>query len=157
MSSDIRWEVQKIVTDMRTKYVYFLLAAVGASIGFAITQSKGIKFNLWALPLAVAIGLWALSFIFGCRYLHNNSNAFARRASLVELETSGTSIFNNLNHRMNLIENLSELVQSIEASTTRLYRYQFWSFVLGALSFIVWHAIMIWLQTAEQYACLLWS
>lgn len=155
MSDDIKWEVQKVVSDMRAKYVYFLLAAVGASIGFAVTQSKDVRFDAWALPLGVAIVLWALSFICGCAYLNNSTRLFMQSFQLMSL--GGSSIFDQSNRRADKMRELRDVGLKITSKADVLYGFQFICFVGGAVSFILWHVLAIWLRTAEEHRCILWS
>ena len=51
------------------KYTYFLLAAAGAAIGFAIQKTEGLVLSWWLLPVAVATPCWVVSFYFGCKNL----------------------------------------------------------------------------------------
>ncbi|MDZ7781751.1 MAG: hypothetical protein U5K56_01995 [Halioglobus sp.] len=45
----------------------FSLAAAGAAIGFAVTQTKGASLSFSQLPLGFGVLSWAVSFYFGCR------------------------------------------------------------------------------------------
>ena len=55
MPTDQQIEVYRQHRTAQDKYVYFLLAAVGAGIGFAISQTQTAKLAWTQLPLGCAI------------------------------------------------------------------------------------------------------
>lgn len=50
------------------KYTYYLCAAAGACIAFALTQAKDLKLDVNQLALAAALACWGASFLYGCRH-----------------------------------------------------------------------------------------
>lgn len=62
-------ELYRQLRNSQDKYIYFLLAAVGASIGFAVSQTQGMSLALSQIPLGISILTWGLSFFCGCFYL----------------------------------------------------------------------------------------
>src|SRR4051812_14800739 len=62
-------ELYKLHRQGQDKFVYFLLAAAGAAIGFALTQTNGKALSLSQLPLGLAGCCWAGSFVYGCHRL----------------------------------------------------------------------------------------
>jgi hypothetical protein len=69
MPSEQQIEIYRQHRTAQDKYTYFLLAAVGAAIAFAVNQTQGAKLAWSQLPLGWAVAFWALSFFFGCRQL----------------------------------------------------------------------------------------
>jgi hypothetical protein len=69
MSRDFQKEVYQQFRNSQDKYTYFLLAAAGAAIGFAITQTQGKPLSWTQLPLALAVIFWGLSFYYGCYFI----------------------------------------------------------------------------------------
>ena len=51
------------------KFTYFLLAAAGAAIAFAVQKTEGLLLSWWLLPVAFATLCWGVSFYFGCKNL----------------------------------------------------------------------------------------
>ena len=78
MSNDLLKEVYQQFRTSQDKYSYFLLAAAGAAIGFALTQTQGKPLSWSQLPLALAVVCWGLSFYFGCYFIeHITSSLYA--------------------------------------------------------------------------------
>src|SRR5690554_2121292 len=70
MSSDTARAVYSAHRTAQEKYTYFLLAAAGAAIGFAVTRTSDAPLAWSQVPLALAVSEWGLSFFFGCRHLN---------------------------------------------------------------------------------------
>src|SRR4051812_2829586 len=70
----VQQDIYKASREGQEKYTYFLLAAAGASIAFAVTQSQTATLTWWKLPLALAVLSWAISFYAGCRQLRDVAN-----------------------------------------------------------------------------------
>lgn len=60
-------DLHKAHQAAQEKYTYFLLAAAGAAIGFAIQKTEGLTLSWWLLPVALATICWGISFHFGCK------------------------------------------------------------------------------------------
>jgi len=67
------------------KYTYFLLAAAGAAVGFAVQKTEGMKLSWWLLPVAGAILSWGISFICGCKNIQWAHAAISSNATMLEL------------------------------------------------------------------------
>lgn len=85
MSEEIR-EVYRQLRLAQEKYVYFLLAAAGAAIGFALSQTHDSVLSRSQLPLGAAVLCWGLSFFFGCRHLAYVSSTLYANAELLKVE-----------------------------------------------------------------------
>jgi hypothetical protein len=117
------------------KYVYFLLAAAGACIAFAINQTNDAALSPYQLPLGGAVVSWGLSLFFGCR------NILAVMAVLEGSYRYGDES-----------ENHEALAKSIAMSEGRAARYLRWQFVLllvGAALFVCWHVIEMYLRAVD--------
>jgi hypothetical protein len=58
-------ELHKAHRDSAEKYIYFLLAAAGAAIAFAATQTQSATLTWIKLPLGLAVLCWGMSFSAG--------------------------------------------------------------------------------------------
>ncbi len=67
MASEQELELWRSHRAMLEKHNYFLLAAAGTCIGYALTQSKGLVLSEDLTALGGALLCWALSFWMGCR------------------------------------------------------------------------------------------
>lgn len=65
MAEDFEMELVKSHKSMKEKSIYFLMAASGACIGFALTQAKDLTLEWQHLWLATALACWAISFLCG--------------------------------------------------------------------------------------------
>jgi hypothetical protein len=86
MSNENLLEIYRQLRLAQDKYTYFLLAAVGAAIGLAITQTQDSALSWSQIPLAAAVLCWGLSFIFGCLHLLYTSNALYTNAEQMKVE-----------------------------------------------------------------------
>lgn len=69
-----RQEIYKATREGQDKYTYFLLAAAGAAIAFAVTQSQTATLTWSKIPLALAVLSWAFSFYAGCHQIRDVTN-----------------------------------------------------------------------------------
>ena len=65
-NNDLIQKIRESHENGQDKYTYFLLAAAGAAIGFAVQKTEGLLLSWWLLPVAFSIIFWSLSFYFGC-------------------------------------------------------------------------------------------
>lgn len=121
------------------KYTYFLLAAAGAAIGFAVQKTEGLSLSWWLLPVAIATICWSASFYFGCK-------------NVIWVQTSIMANFNLLQLRQGSHPEQpphSELVSAairgvesaLEENVNNAQFYGIWQFrllVAGAIFFIAW-------------------
>ena len=84
--SDQETELYKLHRASQDKYAYFLLAAAGTAIGFALAQTKAALLSWNHVPLAAAAALWACSFYMGCVRLHWVDASLFNNAALLKME-----------------------------------------------------------------------
>jgi len=130
------------------KYTYFLLAAVGAAIGLAITQTQNTALSWSQIPLGLAVLCWGISFIFGCLQLINTNSALYTNAEKLRVERGINPMVGNDPQKM--VKANQILSKSFEKSSNRANRNGKWQFrflILGALFYISWHILEMWLIT----------
>ena len=134
-------ELQKSHTAAQDKYTYFLFAAAGAAIGFAVQKTDGLSLSWWLLPVAAATISWALSFYCGCRNLHWVSAATSANYSLLQLRAGS----HPQQPHPQLVEAATAGVMSaLESNTKRAKVFGDWQFrllILGAVFFIAWRIL----------------
>ena len=79
-------ELHKAHQTGQEKYTYFLLAAAGAAIGFAIQKTEGLTLSWWLLPVALATVCWGLSFYFGCKNVVWVQTSISANFALLQLK-----------------------------------------------------------------------
>lgn len=130
-------EIYRQHRQAQDKYVYFLLAAAGASIGFALNQTKDLALGVSQAPLGLAVLLWSISFIAGCRKLIRTELALSANIDLLKVQQGGF--------------HPAEAEAAAHAVRTAIDRYneamvfwhtvQLWAFVSGGVSYIGWHVL----------------
>jgi hypothetical protein len=151
MSNENLLEVYRQLRLAQDKYTYFLLAAVGAAIGLAITQTQGSALSWSQIPLALGVLCWGLSFIFGCLHLLNTSSALYTNAEKLRVESGINPMVGNDPQKM--VKASQILSESFEKSSNRANRNSKWQFrflVLGAIFYIGWHVLEMLIKTLSQ-------
>ena len=137
--------LHKAHTDAQDKYTYFLLAAAGAAIGFAVQKTEGMPLSWWLTPVALAAATWAASFYCGCKNLTWVSAALSANYALLQLR-QGTHP-KQPPHPQLLEAAMSGTTTALEGNGTRAQRYAHWQFrlvVIGAALFIFWRILEMW-------------
>jgi hypothetical protein len=138
MSSDTTLELYKRYATEQDKYVYFLLPAAGAGIGFVVQRTDGALLTLPQCAAGLAVLFWGLSFWSGCRHI---------RARLLTVYNNMT--LNQLYDGNHPMQPPPELFEAIVANTNASFdkatrraarsgRWQFAFLVAGAIALVVW-------------------
>jgi hypothetical protein len=148
MASDNQIEVYKQHRASQEKYVYFLLAAVGAAIALVVNQTQGVKLAYSQLPLAAAVVLWALSFYFGCKHLAYVESTLFANADLLRVEAGEHPL---VGPHPQMIAAASEGLRSAMVTNSGraagFARWQFRCLILGSVFYLAWHVYEMWLRS----------
>lgn len=132
-------ELRKVHQAGQEKYTYFLLAAAGAAIGFAVQKTEGLVLSWWLLPVAAATVSWAASFFFGCKNLYWVQSSFSANFNLLALHRGSHS------QQPPSPELLAAAIRGVESAlshnTNKAQFFGVWQFrllVAGAILFIAW-------------------
>lgn len=79
-------------------------------------------------PLAVALICWAASFYCGCMSLRHRSNSFALKGAAAKVPDGKPN--------PNAVVALAYIRKA-----NAVYKQQFWSFISGAVLFLIWHIL----------------
>lgn len=134
--------LHKAHSDSQDKYTYFLLAAAGAAIGFAVQKTEGLAMSWWLLPVAAATLLWGASFFFGCKNIDWVQRSLSANFSLLQLK-SGTHP-DQPPHPQNLEAAVSGVSKALRGNVERAGFYAKWQFrtlIAGAVLFIGWRVM----------------
>jgi len=142
--ADARLELHKAHREGQEKYIYFLLAAAGAAIAFAITQTQTATITLSKIPLGLAVLCWGLSFFFGCQQVLQSSNLLQQNYQLLRMQGGLHPDFPSDPASVAVIEKyLNEQVNK----SGHYGRWQFFLLISGAVFFIIWHVLEMYLRT----------
>jgi hypothetical protein len=148
MPSEQQIEIYRQHRTAQDKYSYFLLAAAGAAIAFAVNQTQGAKLAWSQLPLACAVAFWALSFFFGCRHLTYVESILFVNSTLLNVTAGEDPQIGMHPQRVAVAsEVIREAIESKSKSASRFARWQFRCLVLGAMSYLAWHVVGMWLRS----------
>ncbi len=148
MSSEREDLLFKAHRDTQEKYCYFLLAASGAAIGFALSQTQNAKISWWQIPLGISVLFWGLSFIFGCLFIQYSTSIIYKNYELLRIERgmhplTGSSV-DSISVASEVIRKYISKDIDIGASKFRL---QFIFLIGGAIIYIAWHVIAMYLRS----------
>lgn len=129
-------EVYRLHREVQQKYVYFLLAAAGACVGFSLTQTKGMPLSLELLPIGVAVALWGASFYFGCRQIQALDVALA--INFQQLVSKGKGLTDS-SYSQAALRKQSEM-------SKRMVKRQLGFFIVAAFFYVVGHIWVMWLS-----------
>jgi hypothetical protein len=145
MAEDGKLELLRAHRTAADKYTYFLLAAAGAAIAFALNQTHDLPMLWTQLPLAAAVLCWGLSFLFGCLQLSEVGSLIFENYQFVRLTRGEHPDFPPVPQL------IDEIGKSFRKRADEAGRYAGWQFrflIAGAVFYIAWHLIEMYLRTA---------
>jgi len=141
MATETILELYKQQQNLNEKHTYFLLAAAGAAIGFAVQKTEGLLLSWWLAPVGLAILCWGASFFYGCKHIGACQAVISLNSDLLEV-SRGT------HHRQPppqitqaiLQDTKTELDKNVRRSTVAK-RAQFRLLIEGAVLFVLWRVL----------------
>lgn len=147
MPDDTELELFRTIAAAQDKYTYFMLAATGAALGFALTQTREAAWTLDLIPLAAAAACWVASFYCGSRnILLRNATLFAN-ISLLQVGRGAGVALPNPAERGPQMQGIAKAMYEKAALATKHANWQFRFFVAAVGLYIVWHALAMYLRT----------
>lgn len=142
--SDKTLHLNRVHADGHSKYVYFLLAATGAALGYALQKLDGSDVD-WTIWFGLgAIACWLLSFWLGCKHIANVQSAIWINFDLLQL-SEGT--------HPNQPSSVEELVIAQTAAARALtnknnaaqsfFNWQFRLLAFGVFLFTTWRVLVL--------------
>jgi len=151
MSDSSEQYLHSRLLESQLKYSYFLLAAAGAAIAFALKQTETAPILLRQIPLGFAVGCWALSFYFGCKYLSWAHATLLSNAALHQIQRGTFTEFplppGEAAARFAEEEFRKITYTNAEGASWRA-QWQFRLLIAGAIAYIVWHVLGMVARTA---------
>lgn len=112
-----------------SKYIYFLLAASGAAIAYALEQAEGKVLSKDLILLILSLLAWCSSFYFGVRHLRLHRQHMIENAkALLAVET-----FEQMKKRLEPF-----IVEMEQASNL-----QYVLFIAGVFLYISWRVVVL--------------
>jgi hypothetical protein len=140
-------EIYRQQRQGQDKYIYFLLAAVGASIAFALNQTNDLALASSQWPLGVAIACWAISFLTGCSRLVTIEETLNLNAGLLRVQKGTHELLNHASEIPFAAKIMTDNLENVNRRANRRARWQYQFLVLGAAFYIGWHVHEMYLRS----------
>lgn len=137
--TDLEMEIYRQVRQLQDKYVYFLLAAAGASIAFALNQTNDIALSWDQWPLAVAVGCWAFSFVAGCAKILAVEEALHINRDLLDVQSGSHPLLESAAEIPFAAGILKKRLEKWSTVGQSRQRWQLWLILVGGVAYIGWH------------------
>jgi hypothetical protein len=144
--ADESFELFRAHRDAQTRYTYFLLAAAGGGIALAVNQTTGHQVAWSQLPLAIAVLSWGMSFFCGCRYAGYVLSILYDNSALLRVQEGRHPLSGD--HPEAIAIGSGVIRKNMELkndSASRWARSQFGFLVSGAMFFVAWHVLQMFL------------
>ncbi|HHF3072500.1 TPA: hypothetical protein ACPJ1I_004616 [Vibrio diabolicus] len=132
--------------ESREKIIYFVLAASGSAIGFAMTQTKMEAFQSHHYIWLAAIFLWATSFLCGIKALDYQKQLTLNNAMSLRSERVPPSELKLPQGPLPPKQALSIVYEQANKRFNLYERAQLYTLLLGALVYISWHVVRMLLN-----------
>ena len=129
--------------DLYIRHSFYLLAVVGAAVGFALNQTKGAVLAYSQIPLGLAMLSWSLSFYFGLRQLRSILATLGVNSLLLELQFGQNT---ELSHIPKAPEIIKGLIEEHGKSAGRFHIWQVQALLIGVFFYVGWHVLEMYLR-----------
>jgi hypothetical protein len=136
--------LNRIHSDSQSKYVYFLLAATGASLAYGLQKLDGVALTWWASPGLLALGLWLLSLFSGCKHVTSVQSVMYSNYLLLQLQQGAHPAQPRTPQETQIAIGITRKAIETKNNTARtFFRLQFWLLFFGVLIFTAWRVLEI--------------
>ena len=134
--------LSNLQNQAQTKYTYYLLSVSAAAIAFAVHKTSGSALSWTQIPLGSAVFFWCLSFYYGCKTAQYDIEFININWKLVSLSDPD---FSDLPKTADSFQHGKDLLDTKGRDIDRSKKYQFGFIIAGALMFIFWHIIEMYI------------
>ena len=143
MADEAYLAVARAHRDLYTRYAFYLLAVVGAAVGFALNQTQGAVLAWSQVPLGLAISSWFLSFYFGLRQLKSVKATLFANSLLLAVEDGHHPELPNSPETRAIIR---EKVEQSGKHAGRFSVLQVRALLIGVFFYVSWHVLEMYLR-----------
>jgi hypothetical protein len=144
MSDDHILHLSNRHAEEHSKYVYFLLAATGAALGYGLQKLDSSTYNSEVWLGLGAIALWLASFFCGCKHVTTIQSVIMSNFHLVQLQAGTHPAQPRSEVELRIAWEVTN--RSIETKNNRaqlFFQLQFWLLSFGALLFAAWRVVAL--------------
>lgn len=140
-NSDLQ-QIQKLHFESQNRYVYFLLAATGAALGYALQKLDGLAITWWVSPGLLAVFCWLASFYAGCLRITSTHRAIHFNYTSLQLQR-GVHLKQPKDPiaTQQAIETTKAQTNANLQKSSRCLTIQFWLLAVGVAAFVVWRIL----------------
>lgn len=132
------------------KVTYFLLAAAGASVAFALTQTKTAVLAYPHALVGLALVAWALSLLRGLQYIWQSDSILQGNMELLKIQSGRhKDLGANLENIEWGSDTLGKVLEKSSGRAQRFSRGQFGWLVTGAGFYVAWHVYEMYLRATS--------
>jgi hypothetical protein len=150
MPTDTELELYRTHRSTQDRYCYFMLAAAGAAIAFAVTRSQDMALSYSQIPLAFAVVSWGVSFFAGSMNQRYVLSTLYANMGLLKVQSGAEP---GIGTHPQMIKAASQGVRSaLETNSNRANRFSKWQFyflIIGAIFFVGWDVYEMYLRTTS--------
>ena len=143
MADETYLAVTRTHDDLYIRHAFYLLAVVGAAVGFALNQTKGAVLAYSQIPLGLAMLSWSLSFYFGLRQLRSVLMTLNVNSLLLAVESGHHPEWS---HIPETPEILKDLVAQHGTHAGRFHLWQVQALLTGVFFYVGWHVLEMYLR-----------
>jgi hypothetical protein len=118
-------DLEKAHIASQEKYSYFLLAAAGAAIAFALQKTEHLSLSWWISPIAIALLCWISSFFFGCKNIVWHQAILRTEIYIARVIETPESELSHNQKRQSISNHANEMDKKLKK-----YAYAKWQFLL---------------------------
>ena len=142
--SDELIHLNRIHAEEHSKYVYFLLAATGAALGYALQKLDSSVFDRAVWLGLGAIASWLMSFFCGCKHVTAIQSAIQSNFQLVQLQQGNHPMQPRSPQEMEIAWRITNKALVSKNNTAQLFfQFQFWLLAVGVLLFATWRVVVL--------------
>ncbi len=142
MVPDDLQELHKLHFESHNRYVYFLLGATGAALGYGLQKLDGLSLTWWTGCGILAILCWLASFYAGCKRISWAHRAMQANYDTLQLQrgihpyqpADATALQDAIETRKN------DALNNIQRAAFYL-KMQFWLLATGLIAFVAWRIL----------------
>ncbi len=149
--SDKELELFRQHRTEQSKYVYFILAAAAGGIALAVRMTADATLHWSLAPLGAAVVSWGLSFFYGCRNLQYVQEVTAKNAQQLKFARGSDPVVGHDPARREIaVEVMKGAIDRENTKAGNSYIWQFRYLVTGAVFFVAWHVLQIYLRSTAH-------
>lgn len=147
--SEIEIELYRGHKAAQERRAYFLIAAAGAAIAFAVTRTETA---VWATSMwlwVASIALWGLSFFCGLRHMAYVASTTYGNMDLLKVEGGRHPAVGNHPQMMMAASQGIRCALEINSDRSALFaQLQFGCLITGGAAYLAWHIFEMYLRAA---------